>query len=189
MSLRSYLQRHWRKMTDSPVTRTRRMIRDMALANSRGDARRAVHLANRLQGEGLYLSPKAKLAEDVKFPHPTAIVIGEGCVVEEGVTLYQSVTLGGARKGDWQANNYPTIGANSTLFAGAVVAGAVRIGRNCTIGANAVVLTDIPDGATAVGAPARVVNATAKTTDWSRPAARLMRSAGTQVIHAKQSAL
>lgn len=114
-------------------------------------------IANRLQGYGLYVSPHARISRTVKFPHPTAIVIGEGVVIEDGVRIFQSVTLGGARIGDWQAGRYPVIGKGTTIFAGAVIVGDIRIGENCVIGANSVVLSDIPDNSTCVGAPARVV--------------------------------
>ena len=106
---------------------------------------------------GVYVSPRARLAPSVLFPHPTGIVIGEGVTVHERVRIFQNVTLGGARIGDQQGGRYPEVGADTVLFAGAVIVGAVRIGRNCVVGANAVVLTDIPDGAVAVGVPARCV--------------------------------
>lgn len=113
---------------------------------------------------GVFISPHARFGEGVHFPHPTGIVIGDGVVVGDKVTIYQNVTLGGARLGDWQKGNYPEIGPGSVIFAGAVIVGKARIGANCTIGANAVVLDDIPDGATAVGAPARVIRRSAPQT-------------------------
>ena len=106
---------------------------------------------------GVYVSPKARLAPTVTFPHPTGIVIGDGVVVHDGVKIFQNVTLGGARIGDQQSGRYPEIGAGTVLFAGAVIVGGVRIGRDCVVGANAVVLADIPDNAVAVGVPARCV--------------------------------
>lgn len=106
---------------------------------------------------GCYISSKAHLGIRMMTPHPIGIVIGDGVVMGEKCTIYQNVTLGGARLGDGAANRYPTIGDNVTIFAGAVIIGMVRIGSNATIGANAVVLIDVPDGATAVGVPARIV--------------------------------
>ncbi|WP_324014913.1 serine acetyltransferase [Microbacterium sp. JZ37] len=106
---------------------------------------------------GVYLSSRAQVPATTRMPHPTSIVIGEGVKLGENVTLYQNVTLGGARRGDWKAGNYPEVGEGTTIFAGAVVVGAVKIGRQCVIGANSVVTSDIPDFSTAVGAPARVV--------------------------------
>lgn len=113
--------------------------------------------ANRLERYGNYISPQAKIGRRLRLPHPTCIVIGEGVVIGDDVTIYQNVTMGGRIVGDWRKGNYPEISGNSVIFAGAVIVGKVRIGRNCVIGANSVVTTDIPDNSTAVGAPARIV--------------------------------
>ncbi|HRL75158.1 MAG TPA: serine acetyltransferase [Candidatus Accumulibacter phosphatis] len=118
----------------------------------------AMLVANRIQRKfSVFISHKASLPGTVKFPHPTGIVIGEGVAVGERVTIYQNVTIGGARIGDAQKNDYPKIGDGTVIFAGAVIAGRVKIGRNCVVGANSVVLNDVPDNATVVGAPARVI--------------------------------
>ena len=79
-------------------------------------------------------------------------------IVEENVVIFQSVTLGGARMGDFQCNNYPAIGAGTVIFSGTAIVGKVRVGRNCVIGANSVVLSDVPDNSVCVGAPARIVS-------------------------------
>jgi serine O-acetyltransferase len=113
--------------------------------------------SRRLQARGLFISPGANIGVGLRLPHPVAIVIGEGVEIAEDVTIFQSVTLGGRKLGDWKDGNYPSIGAGTVIFSGAVVVGKVIIGKNCVIGANSVVTRDIPDGATAVGAPARVV--------------------------------
>jgi serine O-acetyltransferase len=139
-------------------TRLRRDLARMQAFRDRGWPRLARLMARLIQRRyGVFIAPQARIAPGVRFPHPTGIVIGEGVVVQDRVTIYQNVTLGGARTGDWRAGNYPEIGAGSTIFAGAVVAGRLRVGQGCTIGANAVVLRDVPDGATAVGAPAHAV--------------------------------
>jgi len=80
------------------------------------------------------------------------IVINPACVIGNNVKINQQVTLGGS--GD---KGCPIIGDNVYIGAGAKVLGGVRIGNNAKIGANAVVLADIPDGATAVGVPARIL--------------------------------
>lgn len=107
---------------------------------------------------GIYIKPDADIKPGLSLPHPVGIVIGQGVKIEEDVVIYQHVTLGGARRGDWKANNYPTIGAGTVIFAGAVIVGNLKIGKNCVIGANAVVTKDIPDNATAVGVPARIIS-------------------------------
>jgi serine O-acetyltransferase len=107
---------------------------------------------------GVYISNKAEIGPGVDLPHPVGVVIGEGVVLGENVVIYQNVTIGGARRGDWQAGNYPTIGANSVIFSGAVLIGKIIIGKNSVIGANSVVTRDVPDDTTAVGALARLIN-------------------------------
>lgn len=106
---------------------------------------------------GMFISPLAEVPESVVFPHPVGIVIGDGVRIGEGARIYQHVTLGGARVGDWQAGNYPTVGDSAVIFAGAVIVGSVSLGDNCVVGANAVVTKDVPPGATAVGVPARTI--------------------------------
>lgn len=107
---------------------------------------------------GLYISRDAEIKPGLSLPHPIGVVIGQGVKIGENVVIYQHVTLGGARRGDWKANNYPTIGDGTVIFSGAVIVGKINIGKNCVIGANAVVTKDIPDNATAVGVPARIIS-------------------------------
>jgi serine O-acetyltransferase len=110
-----------------------------------------------LQRYSIFVAAGAVVDPTVRFPHPTGIVIGNGVRVGRNVTIFQNVTLGGARVGDGANGNYPSIGDDTTIFAGCVVVGDISVGRNCTIGANSVVLHDVPDNSVAVGAPARVV--------------------------------
>jgi len=112
----------------------------------------------RLERYGLILARGAVVPLSVKFPHPIGIVIGEGVIIEENVHIFQNVTLGGARFGDSARRSHPKICEGATIFAGAVVLGSVIIGKDATVGANSVVLTDVPDKALAVGVPARVIN-------------------------------
>ena len=106
---------------------------------------------------GVYIHKDAIIKNGLSLPHPVGIVIGQGVVIDANVTIYQNVTLGGARRGDWKENNYPKIGSGTTIFSGAVIIGDLKIGRNCVIGANAVVKENVPDGALAVGVPARII--------------------------------
>ncbi|MBX7535478.1 hypothetical protein K3175_07370 [Qipengyuania sp. GH1] len=133
-------------------------IRVSQYLREKGLNRLAKFFSQRLQATGNYISSTARIDRSVKFPHPTAIVIGSGVIVEEKVVIFQSVTLGGARMGDFQRNNYPIIGAGTVIFSGTAIIGKVRVGRNCVIGANSVVLSDIPDNSVCVGAPARIVS-------------------------------
>ena len=98
----------------------------------------------------------AHLEGGIALPHPKGVVIGKGVMIRKGVTIYQHVTIG-TRSGHGQEERYPIIDTGAKIFAGAVIAGGVNIGEQAVIGANAVVLQDIPASATAVGAPARVL--------------------------------
>jgi len=140
-----------------PSDRFRATFRAMVALRERGYHRLARLLSFRLQAYGVHIAPKARVPASLIFPHPTGIVIGEGVVIEDDVTIYQSVTLGGRNTGAWRTDNYPTVGAGTVIFAGAVLIGRITVGKNCTIGANSVVTQDIPDNLTAVGAPARIV--------------------------------
>ncbi|MCZ7637787.1 MAG: hypothetical protein M5U12_18160 [Verrucomicrobia bacterium] len=102
------------------------------------------------------ISPHALVGLRVRFPHPTGIVIGEGVVIEDEAWVFQQVTLGSHGRSA-ERKEYPVVGRGARLYAGVRVIGGVRVGEMATVGANAVVLDSIPDGATAVGVPARVL--------------------------------
>ena len=106
---------------------------------------------------GCYISHHARIGDRLQLPHPVGVVIGDGVSIGADCTIFQHVTLGGAQLGDVRSDRYPSVEDGVTLFAGAVVLGKIRIGRGATIGANAVVLSDVPNGSTAVGVPARVL--------------------------------
>lgn len=141
----------------SPADRIRSMLMLFIFSQKYSQTWLVRAVSRRLQGYGLFISPRAKIGAGLRMPHPVAIVIGEGVVLENDVTIFQSVTIGGRKLGDMKNGNYPNIGSGTVIFAGVVVIGKVRIGKNCVIGANSVVTSDIPDGATAVGAPAQVL--------------------------------
>ena len=132
------------------------LVKLMQYLRKRGHRRLAKLCSMRLEHYGNYISNNAIIGSGLNLPHPTSIVIGDGVVIGDNVKIYQSVTLGGRIVGDWKKRNYPTISDNVVIFSGAVVVGKVTIGRNCVIGANSVVLIDIPDNATAIGVPARI---------------------------------
>jgi serine O-acetyltransferase len=92
-----------------------------------------------------------RLGGGLLMPHPNGIVIHPDAEIGPNCLLFQQVTVGKGRDG------VPKIGGHVDVGAGAKIIGAVRIGANAKIGANSVVLQDIPPGATAVGVPARVL--------------------------------
>ncbi|MDW7646339.1 MAG: hypothetical protein SCI25_15015 [Desulfuromonadales bacterium] len=107
-------------------------------------------------GYGVYISPNASIGIGLKLPHPTGIVIGNGVTIGENCTIYQQVTFGGARMGDAQKNHYPQIGNDVVVFAGAKLIGNIFVHSRSVIGANSVVIKDVPEGCIAVGVPAKI---------------------------------
>ncbi|HEX6242085.1 MAG TPA: serine O-acetyltransferase EpsC [Polyangiales bacterium] len=94
----------------------------------------------------------AELGRGVLFMHTVGTVVGSGSSIGDGCILLGNNTFGSNEQG-----GAPSIGAHTIIGAGVRVLGAVRVGERCALGANAVVLSDIPDGKIAVGIPARVI--------------------------------
>jgi serine O-acetyltransferase len=107
---------------------------------------------------GIEIHPGAKIGNGVFIDHGMGVVIGETAEVGDGCTIYQGVTLGGTSlyKG---VKRHPTLGRNVVVSAGAKVLGGFTVGDNAKIGSNAVVIKPVPAGATAVGIPARIIQA------------------------------
>ena len=105
---------------------------------------------------GIEIHPGARIGKRVFIDHGMGVVIGETAEVGDDVTIYQGVTLGGTSltRG---AKRHPTIGNGVIVSSGAQVLGPFRVGDGARIGAQAVVLSEVPDGATMVGIPARPV--------------------------------
>ncbi|MBU2061320.1 MAG: serine O-acetyltransferase [Bacteroidetes bacterium] len=101
-----------------------------------------------------YISNKATIDSGLYLPHATGIVIGSGASIGMNCTIYQNVTIG--RK-NVNSAEYPTIGNNVTVCAGACLIGGIYIGNNSVVGANSVVLCNVPDNCTAVGVPAKII--------------------------------
>ncbi len=87
------------------------------------------------------------------LPHPNGVVIHSGSVIGPNCLIFQQVTLG------TNGGEPPTVGGHVDIGAGAKILGAIHLGDHAKVGANAVVMIDVPPGATAVGIPARVVDA------------------------------
>lgn len=104
---------------------------------------------------GIEIHPGATIGKGLVIDHGSGVVIGETAEIGDNCTLYQGVTLGGTGKDT--GKRHPTLGNNVMVGAGAKVLGPFRIGDNSKIAAGAVVLSEIPSNATAVGIPARVV--------------------------------
>ena len=104
---------------------------------------------------GIEIHPAAKIGKRLFIDHGMCVVIGETAEVGNDVLMYHNVTLGGT--GNHHGKRHPTIKNNVIISSGAKVLGPITIGENSKIGANAVVLKDVPDNATVVGIPAKVV--------------------------------
>lgn len=104
---------------------------------------------------GIEIHPAAQIAGGVFIDHGTGVVIGETAVIEEGVIIYQGVTLGGT--GKEKGKRHPTIKKGAIISAGAKVLGGFTVGEYAKIGAGAVVLKEVPPHATVVGVPGIVV--------------------------------
>ncbi|HUP92869.1 MAG TPA: serine O-acetyltransferase [Solimonas sp.] len=104
---------------------------------------------------GIEIHPGAQLGRRLFIDHGMGVVIGETAEVGDDVTLYQGVTLGGT---SWsKGKRHPTLGNNVVVGAGAKVLGPFKVGDGARIGSNAVVVREVPPGATAIGIPARVI--------------------------------
>lgn len=104
---------------------------------------------------GIEIHPSAKLGPGFFIDHGTGVVIGETAEAGEDCLIYQGVTLGGT--GKQQGKRHPTLGNHVVVGAGAKILGAIRIGDYVKIGANSVVLKDVPDHSIVVGVPGRVI--------------------------------
>ena len=109
---------------------------------------------------GIEIHPGAKIGDRVFFDHAMGVVVGETAEIGDDCTIYQGVTLGGTSlyKG---AKRHPTLGKKVVVGAGAQILGGFLVGDGARIGSNAVVVKPVPAGATAVGNPARVIQAEA----------------------------
>lgn len=105
---------------------------------------------------GIEIHPAAEIGRGLFIDHGMGVVIGETSVIGDNVTMYHGVTLGGVslKKG----KRHPTIGDEVVIGAGAKVLGAITIGNCSRIGANAVVVKDVPPDSVVVGVPGRIVH-------------------------------
>lgn len=101
------------------------------------------------------IHPACQIGRRIFIDHGIGIVIGETAILEDDITIYQGVTLGGVSLEP--VKRHPTIKSGVVIGAGAKILGNITIGKNAKIGANSVVIKDVPDNATAVGIPARVI--------------------------------
>ena len=105
---------------------------------------------------GIEIHPGATIGRRFFIDHGMGVVIGETAVIGDDVTLYHGVTLGGT---SWnKGKRHPTLADGVVVGAGAQILGPITIGEGAKVGSNAVVVKDVPEGATAVGNPARIID-------------------------------
>ena len=114
---------------------------------------------------GIEIHPGATIGRNFFIDHGMGVVIGETAVIADNVLLYQGVTLGGT--GLEKGKRHPTIGNNVVIGGGAKILGNITIGDNSYIGANAVVIKDVPANSTVVGVPGRITKQDGKKIDVS----------------------
>jgi serine O-acetyltransferase len=118
---------------------------------------------------GVEIHPAAKIGRDFFIDHGTGVVIGETAEIGDRVTLYQGVTLGGT--GFARGKRHPSVQDNVTIGSGAKLLGPITIGHGAKIGANSVVVHDVPPNSTVVGNPGHPVRVEGRRpegpdTDW-----------------------
>jgi len=119
---------------------------------------------------GIEIHPGATIGRRFFIDHGMGVVIGETAIIEDDVTIYHGVTLGGT---SWnKGRRHPTLASGVVIGAGAKVLGPITVGAGARVGSDAVVVKDVPAGATAVGNPARVIQSDKPEAPLSNKAAK-----------------
>lgn len=110
---------------------------------------------------GCEINSNAEIGKGLIVDHSPGIVVGAGVKIGRKVKIFSGVTIGGKNLKKFESSKavrYPVIGSEVVIFTGAKILGAVIIGDRAVIGANAVVLDSVPEGATAAGVPAKIIS-------------------------------
>jgi serine O-acetyltransferase len=165
---------------------------------SNGLQRRGVPLLPRLLAHvsrtltGIEIHPAAEIGQGLFIDHGSGVVIGETARIGDDVTIYQGVTLGGT--GFQVGKRHPTVGDRVTIGSGAKLLGPITVGDGAKVGANSVVITDVPPNATVVGNPGHPVRIDGRKVegpdaDWIHlpdPVADAVRALGRRVVELEQ---
>jgi serine O-acetyltransferase len=141
---------------------------------------------------GVEIHPAARIGSDFFIDHGSGVVIGETAEIGDRVTLYQGVTLGGT--GFARGKRHPTLEDDVTVGSGAKLLGPVTVGRNSKVGANTVVIEDVPEHTTVVGNPGHPVRVEGRKvegpdTDWIHlpdPIAEAMKELSTRISQVEE---
>lgn len=129
------------------------LLRKMQFAKSTKQKRK--YQTRLIKKYGIFCGLNSRIGLGIRFPHPNGIIIGEAVEIGENTTIYQQVTIGSARLGEWKEGKQPVIGNNAMLFAGAKILGTITLGNNTTVGANAVLTKSTEADSTYAGVPAK----------------------------------
>lgn len=129
--------------------RVKRLIKEFIKTTS---YEKKVKISIQLKNLGLFIGINSTIKENIKFPHPVGIVIGEGAVLGENVTVYQNVTIG------QKQDKYPVIGDGCIIYPNSVIFGDVVVGNNSVIGAGTIVNKNVPDNSVVVGNPMKIIS-------------------------------
>ena len=141
---------------------------------------------------GVEIHPAARIGNEFFIDHGAGVVIGETAEIGERVTLYQGVTLGGT--GFQRGKRHPTLGDDVTVGSGAKLLGPIAVGDGAKIGANTVVIEDVPPGSTVVGNPGHPVKVEGKRVqgpdaDWIHlpdPIAEALKALSTRIAEVER---
>ncbi|MGE5027609.1 MAG: serine O-acetyltransferase [Betaproteobacteria bacterium] len=149
----------WEVLTTYPglhALLVHRLARRFWCWNLKWLARFVAHLGRWLTG--IEIHPGAQIGRRVFIDHGMGVVVGETAEIGDDTTLYHGVTLGGT---SWnKGKRHPTLGKGVVVGAGAKILGPILVGDGAKVGSNAVVVKDVPAGATAIGIPARIIDST-----------------------------
>jgi serine O-acetyltransferase len=142
---------------------------------------------------GIEIHPAARIGSEFFIDHGTGVVIGETAQIGDRVTLYQGVTLGGT--GFAAGKRHPTVEDNVTIGSGAKLLGPITIGHGAKVGANSVVVNDVPPNSTVVGNPGHPVRVEGRRpegpdTDWIHlpdPVADALRGLSERIAELEQT--
>mmetsp|Transcript_17496 Transcript_17496/g.38240 ORF Transcript_17496/g.38240 Transcript_17496/m.38240 type:complete len:573 (+) Transcript_17496:201-1919(+) len=144
-------------MSSEALTDPATTSKSSSSSSTKGDRFTALLLQSQAAAAfGVDIHPAASIGAGVVIDHGTGVVIGETATVGDGCTILHGVTLGGtAKDGSW--DRHPKIGQDVLIGAGSSILGNIKVGNGAKIGSGSVVLRPIPSGATAVGAPAKII--------------------------------
>lgn len=125
---------------------------------------------------GVEIHPQAQIGRRLFIDHGTGVVIGQTAIIEDDVTIYHGVTLGGIGGTRVDGKRHPTIKNRAMIGAGAQVLGDIIIGEDAKVGANSVVTMDVPAHSVALGIPARIVGSDEHSRAYGMPGTKELES-------------